>query len=443
MKVLLITYYFPPADFGATNRLLRILPYLAERGLRYHALTVKSEDVRMDQDDTLSAQVLACEKIIRTHSFEPFRSWDAKRVREISLPPQQSKKSDETFKTRAIKRLKPVAGLARRLSAMPDVTAGWYPFAVHSALELCRKQKFDLIFSTVPGQTAHLVAKTVSSIYKLPWVADFRDSWLDYGRVYNPLEEKIANYMLKSVVARSSALTFTSLAMCELYKEQFPEAEKKMRFIPHGIVDLPGNEPKQEHAGEYWLGYIGTLDTLRDPAPLLKALEWISVERPEIYAKLRIKIVGSLAPQIDAQLSSSPAADRFDRIGFVSRDESVHWMKSCDSLLLLLSDIPRIGYGASASKIYDYLAVQKTIVAIAPAGNISMLIEKTRSGKAFLPQQTEQTGKYLVDLACGNIPLAPNKVAIEDLRAENSAEKLWQIFQDCVKRADIASEKVL
>jgi len=434
MNVLLISYYFPPADFGATNRLLRIMPYLAERGLRFYALTVKNNNGRMDQDDSLLSQIVACEHIVRTGSFEPFKTWDSHRRHEISLPPQQINRISGLSKQWIIKGLKPLTGLARRVLAIPDSTAGWYPFAVQRALQLCKQQNFDLIFSTVPGQTAHLVAKTVASNCNLPWVADFRDDWFDYGRHYNALEFSLAMNMLRGVILQSSALTFTSLGMCELYKEQFPEARKKMWFIPHGVIDLPESTLFRKNDGEYWVGYIGTLDKLRDPSPLIKALEWVSVEAPEHYQKLHIKLVGSISPDMENLLNSSKVADRFDLVGFVSREESVQWMRNCDVLLLLLSDISRIGYGASASKIYDYLAVQKPILAIVPIGNISILIERTRSGKAFRHDQIKQIGEYLIELAYGKIKVTWNENAIEDLRAEHSAAKLWQVFQDCIKK---------
>jgi glycosyltransferase involved in cell wall biosynthesis len=433
INTLIITYYFPPADFGATNRLLRLLPFLVEQGLHYTVVTIARDDIRLSDDRTLLDSLIACQKVERAYSLEPFRTWDSRGVKRANLSSTgTSNRNEKDLRSWLVQPLKPLAAIARRAFAIPDSAVGWYPFAVRRALQLCQEEQFDLIFSTVPAQTAHLVARTVARKTGIPWVADFRDAWFEYGRRYSRPEWEISNWMLNGVVKDSSALAFTSNTMRKVFCNRFPQQVEKMHYIPHGIVELPKLPPIDKPSGELWIGHIGTLDRLRDPSPLIEALQFLRGESPALYERIRVKIVGAISPDIARQLLACSVKDRFDMVGFVSREESIRWMQRCDCLALFLSDISNIGYGASASKIYDYLGARKPILAIVPEGNISQIIRDTRAGKTFLPNQGKQAGEWLIQLLNGKITISYHQPAVECLRAENAAAQLWNVFEQVI-----------
>ena len=60
-----------------------------------------------------------------------------------------------------------------------DRYAYWFPFGVWKGWRLSRQHRFDVIYSTSPTRTAHLIAGTISRLTGIPWVCDFRDPWLD------------------------------------------------------------------------------------------------------------------------------------------------------------------------------------------------------------------------------------------------------------------------
>jgi glycosyltransferase involved in cell wall biosynthesis len=434
MNILIVTYYFPPADFGSTNRLIRLLPELSGAGMKFTALTVNRKDIRANTDPSLLGVLQYFEGIERTTSFEPFRSWDTYNARHKKTEVQV----DERGETPAARKrgslwlrfIRPFAGFFRKLSSIPDGGIGWYPFAVRRALRICRRQHFDLILSTTPSHAAHLVAHSVSRRTRIPWVADFRDAWFEYGREYGRWERNIMRKLLNRIIKGSAALTFTSQGMHEVICKEYPNERQKCHFVPHGVTDLATYPTMQKPTGEFWLSFVGSLDRLRDPNPLLRVLEVLKLQDLSAYGRIRVKVIGTVADDIRENILRSRVSDKFDLVGFVPRDESVRFMQSSDALLILLADMSGIGYGASASKVYDYLAAKKPILAIVPEGSVSRLIRETTSGGTFTPTQTKECGSWLVRVMNGSERYQPDKLVIESLHVHGIAERLRVLFNE-------------
>lgn len=438
MHVLVVTYYFPPADFGSTNRLFRLVPDLSQAGVSFCALTVNRGDLRTHNDATLLDGLKYFHCVERTRSFEPFRSWDTKvasmqhgSVANSSHPAATSNGERGRLWLGTIR---PLSLFLRQITSIPDSGVGWYPFALHRALRMCRDHKFDLIFSTIPSQTAHLVASTLARKTGLPWVADFRDSWFDYGREYRMPERTIQARMLDNIIRRSDAMTFTSQVMYEKVCDENPGIRRKFHFVPHGIAVIPQFPPFEKDPGEFWLSFIGSMDHLRDPRPFLTVLATLKAKYPEAYAKVRVKIVGTVTRDMRRVIDMSNVSEQFEYIGFVPRNESIRWMQSSDLLLILLSEKEGIGYGASASKVYDYLATRKPILAIVPEGNVSRLITETSSGRSFTLEQQQECATWLARVITGQETTRPHEERLASLSVHAIAEKLRSVFETAVKR---------
>ncbi|KPL02135.1 MAG: hypothetical protein AMJ73_09210, partial [candidate division Zixibacteria bacterium SM1_73] len=168
-KVLLITYYFPPMGMGGVQRTSKFAKYLPGFGWTPFVLTVK--DVHYWAEDPSLLEELPPEvKVIRTGSFDPLR---------ISF------KLKSLFKKRKQrnKYVKESTAQRSKLSSwlfFPDSKIGWVPFALLSGLNLIRKERIDLIFTTSPPPSLHLVGYLLKLLTGKPWVVDFRDPWTGY-----------------------------------------------------------------------------------------------------------------------------------------------------------------------------------------------------------------------------------------------------------------------
>ena len=62
---------------------------------------------------------------------------------------------------------------------LPDARIGWIPSATRAARLLLRKNKFNVVMTTGPPHSAHLIGKRIARSTGMPWVVDMRDPWTD------------------------------------------------------------------------------------------------------------------------------------------------------------------------------------------------------------------------------------------------------------------------
>ena len=108
---------------------------------------------------------------------------------------------------------------------LPDGRVGWLPQAVKKGNRIISQHKIDVIFSSAPPYTTHLIAKRLSLSNKIPWVADFRDPWTD--RFYNYenkrwlIAQKLDKYLEDSVIKNADKCITVSRTISKYYKKPF------------------------------------------------------------------------------------------------------------------------------------------------------------------------------------------------------------------------------
>ena len=155
--VLIIAYYFPPLGMGGVQRMTKLARYLPEHGYNVMVLTVKP--IRYPAyDESLLDELPAAVRIFRSGSSDPSRIG-----RFLWMP------------VRPGSHLAAIAKNSGRL--WPDSRAGWQKPARRLAAKIIRNNKVDIILSSSPPISGHVVAMDAARGFSLPWVADFRDVW--------------------------------------------------------------------------------------------------------------------------------------------------------------------------------------------------------------------------------------------------------------------------
>ena len=129
--VLFVAFHYPPeANSSGVLRTLKFSRYLSNYGWRVTVLTINTGAYEVI-DETLVEQIPDNVRVIRTNFIDT-------------------------------KRHLSIAGLYPAILAVPDRWVGWYPWAVKAGKQLLRDEKFDLIYSTSPLGTAHLISSKLS-----------------------------------------------------------------------------------------------------------------------------------------------------------------------------------------------------------------------------------------------------------------------------------------
>ncbi|HNV21323.1 MAG TPA: glycosyl transferase family 1, partial [Candidatus Hydrogenedentes bacterium] len=170
-RVLIISYYFPPAGGPGVQRIMGLVRHLPSFGWEPVVLTVKGGTF-FNRDEESLARVPASVPVYRTKAFEPFALYNRLR----------GKPADEALPIGGVGQ--GGGGVAARLSQwvranlfVPDARIGWIPSAVSAAKRLVRHERIDAIITSSPPQTVHLIGRRAALATGLPWIADFRDPW--------------------------------------------------------------------------------------------------------------------------------------------------------------------------------------------------------------------------------------------------------------------------
>ena len=157
MKVLLVTMYFPPAGGGGVQRPLKFATHLPELGIETHVLA-PDDPKWIHRDDELQPPTLA---------------W-VHRARYLG--PKGRKPAEELHGTQGLERFGVQAQLAGRRLLVPDENVSWNLTAIPAAIRIVKREGIDVVITTSPPSSVHLVGAAVKRATGIPWVADLRDS---------------------------------------------------------------------------------------------------------------------------------------------------------------------------------------------------------------------------------------------------------------------------
>ena len=262
MKILLVTWYFPPINDVAAIRTGAMAQYFRKQGHDVFVLTASRVG-----DASLVVPV-APDKIRRARWFDV----DVLRVRsefDAILAPKAASQAvaPEASKTWLARFRAWSSDAYTQIAHLPDRQVGWFFFAMAAGRELAKGQKFDLIYASGPPFTTHRIARALSRELGVPWIAEYRDAWSRYFYVPRPgwrqaLDERIENATIRS----AAAIVAVTPPWADYYRERFG---KPVAVVFNGFDAQGVGAAESEPAGEkpVSIAYFGVLyDGLRDPS---------------------------------------------------------------------------------------------------------------------------------------------------------------------------------
>lgn len=378
-KVLIITYLWHPMEGVGLIRASKFAKYLPQYGWEPLILTVNLTADRL-ADGMNSAQGL---KVFRTAykdvvgDIKKFFGGSGGDIGYAGVKTALDPVSAASRKNIA-------ASFVRELIAMPDEQRGWYRFGLKEGRRIIGEEGVDLVFSTSPPETAHLIARGLKRCHRIPWIADLRDLWSDDHFRQRPLFKKaILKLMERGVLGDADALTTVSGPWAERLRKSISNPGGRVHVIENGFDEEDFDRTGYAKNEKLTITYTGKLHKkYQDPAPLFKILrELISEERID-PARIDIKfyIMGYDRPDIKALSARYGLADVVSDFGKVEYDKSLD-MQSSSELLLFIQWQGRGGEGWYSAKLYDYIGARRPILAMAKRGSIiDDFITRTASG---------------------------------------------------------------
>lgn len=318
--------------------------------------------------------------------------------------------------------------------ARPDRWLSWRLDALRQGLQMIKRYRPALIWSTFPIATAHLIGADLQRWSGLPWVADFRDPmahdeyprdpkiWASYRRV-----EQI-------VFDRARHCTFTTPGALAYYRQRYPQRAADISLLENGY-DEPSflAAEKKLSTPNAAAGREGPLVLLhsgivypweRDPRPLFEALARLAANGSLSPAQLRLRFRGSAHDHELAQMAQAAGVSGFIELcPALPYEEALTEMMSADALLLLQAANCNTQVPA---KLYEYLRAGRPILALTDAAGDTAITLRAAGLQDILPLDSSAAiaaalPAYLSKVATGMAAVADAGVVVAASRSQRTA----------------------
>lgn len=374
-KVLIITYYWPPSGGAGVQRWLKFAKHLPDFGYTPVIYTVLNPEYP-SIDPSLEKEVDPSWTIIKQPIKEPYKLYK----RFVGKKPGEKIQSGFLSESKKPKRLEMLARWVRGNFFIPDARKFWIKPSVRFLSNYLKDHPVDVIISTGPPHSLHLIARQLHAQTQIPWVADFRDPWtnIDYYEdlKLSSVADRKHRRLEKAVLEECDHV----IVVGDTMKAEFSESiqAEKITVIRNGF-DLDDVSSAQQIPDElFTIAHIGSFTPSRNCKALWKTIAELS-EDPQIREKLRIKVVGKIDVLVKEDIEKESISDLFIQLPYMDHKEVVQ-EQSRSNLLLLIINRTKNASGILTGKVFEYLASGRPILAIGPTdGDLAKLFHLTQA----------------------------------------------------------------
>ena len=368
-KVLIITYYWPPAGGSGVQRWLKFSKYLRDFEIEPIIYTVKNPSYPI-LDDSLLSEIPEGIEIVKQKIFESNSL--------LSIFGSTSKKESAGFLNPNPTFFGKIIQYIRANYFIPDARKFWIQPSVNFLSNYLENNHIDAIITTGPPHSMHIIGLELKKKLGIKWISDFRDPWteIDYFQQL-PLTKKATkkHHDLEQEVLRKSDMV---VVVGETMKEKFLKHTKRIEVLTNGF-DSNENSLTQELDQKFSITHVGLMNSDRNPTILWKVLNEISNTNPNFKNDLRIKLIGKLD---DAVIQDLKVFDHntIETIPYLDHKNVSNYQASSQVLLLSINEVPS-AKGIITGKIFEYLQAKRPILAIGPEdGDAAMILKNTKAG---------------------------------------------------------------
>jgi hypothetical protein len=422
-KVLIVSYYFPPAGGPGVQRWLKFVKYLPD--FQFEPIVyVPQNPTYPIVDEGLLAEVSDQLTLLKQPILEPYglaSFFSKKKINNISagIIPSYKKQSF----------IEKIALFVRGNLFIPDARVFWVKPSVTYLREYCQSNQIDTIITTGPPHSLHLIGLALQQQLGIKWVADFRDPWttIGYHKALKllPWAQRKHKRLEQQVLQAADAIIVTSATT----KTEFESiTTRPIEVITNGY-DL-ATEPSLQLDAKFSLAHIGSLLSARNPIVLWEALAELLQELPDLAQHLQLNFIGTTSQEIKDALAHYGLANYMHDFGYVSHQEAVRFQKESQVLLLIEIDSPDTKL-ILPGKLFEYLVSSRPILAMGPAGSdFASIITETQTGAFFNYAQKREVKAYIQscysDYLAGNLKVSPH--GIEKYARKNLTKQLAQLL---------------
>ena len=393
-RVLVIAYYWPPSGGSGVQRWVKFVKYLPKEGWEPVVFAPDGADYP-SLDPSFEAEVPANVEVLRGPIWEPYAAYrsltgaQSTQVTEISS-------GEKTWKQK-------LSLWIRANLFVPDPRVGWVRPSVKTLTAYLREHPVDVIVTTGPPHSVHLIGQKLHKKLGIPWIPDFRDPW---SRMYYLRYLPMTSYTWKKLRRQEQAVLDqcnTVLACTPLVQEEFQAQTKTpVACITNGFdqEDFAGRQLSRKDR-HFNLAHVGLLAADGNPLVLWQVLGSMAAANPVFKEALRLRLVGKVDPEVLEAIRQAGLEANVEALGYCDHATAVREQRAATVLLLPLRNDPQYR-PILPGKLFEYLAARRPVLGIGqPDGAMARVLSQTQAGitadwadaatmRAFLEQAWRQ-----------------------------------------------------
>jgi len=422
-KVLIITYYWPPAGGPGVQRWLKFIKYLPEFDIEPIVYIPKNPNYPII-DASLIDEIPNDLTIIRQPIVEPYKL--ASKISKGQSDTISKGIIPDTKKQSVVERL---MLFVRGNFFIPDARKKWVKPSVNYLSTYIRDYNIDTIITTGPPHSLHLIGEKLKSRLDIKWIADFRDPWTTIGYHKKlkllPMAKKKHKFLESKVLNAADTIVVTS----NNTKQNFLSlTEKPIEVITNGYdYESVGNV---ELDVKFSLAHIGSLLSDRNPEVLWKVLEELMTNNKIFASMLQLNFVGAVSKDVLRSLEEHKLSQYVNLIGYVPHAEAVKHQRKSQILLLIEIDSEETKC-IIPGKLFEYMISNRPILAIGPEGSdVHDILRTTNTGNYFLYSDHDTIKEAILDMfqAFRSSELKSNGIGLQQYSRKSLTKKLAELI---------------
>ncbi|MDG1805735.1 glycosyltransferase family 4 protein [Flavicella sp.] len=371
MKVLILTYYWPPAGGSGVQRWLKFVKYLQNFGITPVVYTVDNPDFSI-LDTSLEKEIPQGVEVLKQPIWEPYKL-------ASFLSKNKNSKTNVGFLNSKQSRFAKLSTYIRANFFIPDARMFWVKPSVKFLKEYLKENPVDAIISSGPPHTLHKIGLELKKETGIPWISDFRDPWTDIDYFHQlPLSKnaKKKHFKMEQEVLNTSDAV---VVVGETMKENYLKHNKNTVVITNGFDSNVSNSAELLDE-KFSITHVGMMNEDRNPTMLWDVLKELCTEDANFKNDVCIQLIGKLDASVINGIEGNSLKENTRIINYLPHDKVAVFQKKSQVLLLAVNEVPS-ARGIITGKIFEYLVAKRPILAIGPIdGDLAKILTESEAG---------------------------------------------------------------
>lgn len=392
LRVVIVTYYWPPSGGAGVQRWLKMAKCLLARGAVETIIFTPANPDPPLRDESLLADVPAAMRVVTYPSFEPSRS-----LRKLLRKERGCVETTSATKGGGASIAKRIASWVRGNVFIPDARCFTIRTAAKRLKRWVSENGADAIITTGPPHSMHLVGQRLKRATGLPWIADFRDPWVDFPYLYylplTRLARKRHAALEKRVVEGADRVVVVSPAMQRSFEEKY---RRPIELIYNGYDrdDFAALSPHRP-AKPFTLLHCGEMKGDQSPNALWKAIAELHRSGRIAPDRFCVKLIGRAADSVLNEVRQAGLLPYVQALPPVAHSQLPPMLRQASALLLCINRVPS-AKGIITGKLFEYLAAERPILAFGPTdGDTAAIIRELNAGALYAHDDADATLRTL------------------------------------------------